>query len=139
MAEKRDVRFTDYNTVDTVPGELTVSPTDTRREVPPANPGRMGPVIGDDQLKGKPSQSSRRGARRSLLLYDIPELDDQPVPGIRTALDRPLEKMDELVISIVEDATDACLAREDDINLHKLGIKLTLPEYSGSDTLESFL
>jgi hypothetical protein len=139
MAEKRDVRFTDYDTVDTVPGESTVSPTDTRREVPPANPGRTGPVIGDDQLKGKPSQSSRRGARRSLLLYDIPELDDQPVPGIRMALDRPLEKMDELVISIVEDATDASLAREDDINLHKLGIKLTLPEYSGSDTLESFL
>jgi hypothetical protein len=61
------------------------------------------------------------------------------VPGIRTALDRPLEKTDELVISIVEDATDACLTREDDINLHKLGIKLALPEYSGSDTLESFL
>ncbi len=44
-----------------------------------------------------------------------------------------------MVIEIVEDATKACFTRKDDINLHKLGIKLMLPEYNGSDTLETFL
>jgi len=44
-----------------------------------------------------------------------------------------------MVIKIVEDATKACFARKDDINLHKLGIKLMLPKYNSSDTLEMFL
>jgi len=44
-----------------------------------------------------------------------------------------------MVIEIVEDATKACFTRKDDINLHKLGIKLMLPKYNGSDTLEMFL
>ena len=35
MGEKRDVRFTDYHTVDTVPEESTVSPTDARRKFLP--------------------------------------------------------------------------------------------------------
>ena len=41
-----------------------------------------------------------------------------------------------MIINIVKDATRACITRKDDINLHKLGIKLVTPEYSGGDTLE---
>src|SRR6266704_1744617 len=59
--------------------------------------------------------------------------------GIQTLLDKPLDKTDLMVIEIVEDATKACFTRKDDINLHKLGIKLMLPKYNGSDTLETFL
>jgi hypothetical protein len=44
-----------------------------------------------------------------------------------------------MVADIVDDATKACIGRNNEINLHKLGIKLTLPEYSGSDSLEAFL
>jgi len=61
------------------------------------------------------------------------------MPGIQTLLDKLLDKTDLMVIEIVEDATKVCFARKDDINLHKLGIKLMLPKYNGSDTLEMFL
>src|SRR6266568_1470060 len=44
-----------------------------------------------------------------------------------------------MVYDIVDDAMQACVARTDKINLHKLGLKLSLPEYNGGDTLEMFL
>jgi len=44
-----------------------------------------------------------------------------------------------MVYDIVDDAMQACVTRMDEINLHKLGLKLLLPEYNGGDTLETFL
>ena len=44
-----------------------------------------------------------------------------------------------MVYDIVDDAMQACITRMDEINLHKLGLKLLLPEYNGGDTLETFL
>src|SRR6266478_8171152 len=61
------------------------------------------------------------------------------MPGIQTLLDWPMEKTNLMIIDMVDDATKVCIGRAGDIDLHKMGIKIVLPEYSSSDTLEVFL
>ena len=54
--------------------------------------------------------------------------------------DKSIDKMDDIIRDIVDDATRACLRRGPNVvNLSKLGIKLPLPEYKGSDSLEVFI
>ncbi|KIL56052.1 hypothetical protein M378DRAFT_182068 [Amanita muscaria Koide BX008] len=69
---------------------------------------------------------------------DIPE--EQQTPGNNVQRDRQVDRTDEMIRDIVQDATRACLRRGvNTIALLKLGVKLPLPEYKGSDTLEAFI
>jgi hypothetical protein len=53
--------------------------------------------------------------------------------------DQTLERMDELVCNEVRNAEAAQFERPMDINVSKLGLKLTPPEYSGEDTIDELL
>ena len=81
----------------------------------------------------------RRRPRQSFLLYNILEIEEQSTMGTRAPMNRSFDKTDQMVYDIVDDVMQACTARSDEINLHKLGLKLTLQEYSSGDTLETFL
>jgi hypothetical protein len=53
--------------------------------------------------------------------------------------DRMLERTDELVRNKVRNAAAAQFDRPGDINISKLGLKLTPPDYSGGDTIDELL
>src|SRR6266568_7844914 len=150
IPDKKDVRFSERKPdAKTQRGLVTSQGETSNREH--HSPMRMrddqsfadckgsGRLFNANQFREDRPLSEQRRPRQSLLLYDIPKLGDQTMPGIQTLLDKLLDKTDLMVIEIVEDATKVCFTRKDDINLHKLGIKLMLPKYNGSDTLEMFL
>src|SRR6201995_2932178 len=139
MAGRRDVRFDKHREVNRTRENEENNSSQEHQERAHSITQQRCERQPESRQKERNVLNNRRRTRQSLLLHDIPELDEPLMPGVRTLLDRPLEKTDILVIKIVEDTTEACISRGEEINLHKLGFKFTLPEYSGSDTLESFL
>ena len=116
----------------------------SRRGQDPSPPSS--PDSGSSQREPSPPPSRRlpsrrpspRRARQSLLLVDLQ--DEQQVPGIVVNRDRNADRTDEMIRDIVQDATRACQRRgANTVSLAKLGVKLPLPEYKGSDTLEAFM
>ena len=84
-------------------------------------------------------ENQGRRPRWSLLLLDKPEMGGQL--GVHLNTDRGMDKTDEMVSIIIRDAELACTCRGDEnhLDLTKMGIKLPMPKYSGSDSIEHFL
>jgi hypothetical protein len=61
------------------------------------------------------------------------------VETTRPLTDRTLERPDELVCMEIRNAQAAQFERPADLNISKLGLKLTPPEYNGADTIDEFL
>jgi hypothetical protein len=53
--------------------------------------------------------------------------------------DRTLERTDDLVHNEIKNAEAAQFDRPVDLNISKLGLKLTAPEYNGGDTIDELL
>ena len=54
-------------------------------------------------------------------------------------MDWTLERTDELVCNEVRNAEAAQFNQPGDINISKIGLKLSPPEYSGGDTIDELL
>jgi hypothetical protein len=121
MAEKRDVRF---------------QGTDTTIPVPTTQPQSSSSSDSSGRPEDRPTVQRR--PRPSLLLLEPPGENLQP--KISSLKDKSIDKTDEMIREIVQDATTVSVSREDNpMNLSKLGIKLSMPEYNGGDTLEGFI